>query len=76
MLSKHSTSVVGTSNELHRDLLRISDLIFSEEYCLYKLFDALKLRSMLSRLADASIRLPDVNKDYLGYDTIATGSHN
>ena len=62
--------------ELHRDLLRLSDLIAAEDHCLYKLFDAGKLSSLLSRLADASIRLLDSNKDYLGYDTIATGSHN
>ena len=48
--------------ELHRDLLRLSDLIAAEDHCLYKLFDAGKLSSLLSRLADASIRLLDSNK--------------
>ncbi|CAF0971958.1 unnamed protein product [Brachionus calyciflorus] len=53
---------------LNKDLIRLSDLVASENFKLYTLFDNQQLRCLLNKLADSSINLLDSNKDYLGYD--------
>ena len=52
----------------HKELIRLSDLIASEMYKLYALFDKTQLRLLLNKIANASISLLDSNSDYLGYN--------
>jgi hypothetical protein len=52
---------------LNKELMRLSDLIASENYKLYLLFDSNQLKCFLNKIADASISLLDSNLDYLGY---------
>ena len=52
---------------LNKELMRLSDLIASENYKLYLLFDSNQLKCFLNKIADASISLLDSNSDYLGY---------
>lgn len=53
---------------LNKELIRLSDLIASENYKLYNLFENQQLRCLLNKIADASINLLDSNLDYLGYN--------
>lgn len=52
---------------LNKELIRLSDLVASENYKLYSLFDANQLKCFINKIADASISLLDSNSDYLGY---------
>lgn len=56
-----------TKMNLNKELVRLSDLIASETYKLYSLFDNQQLRILLNKIADSSIILLDSKKDYLGY---------
>lgn len=53
---------------LNKELIRLSDLVASENYKLYTLFDNQQLRCLLNKIADSSIILLDANTDYLGYN--------
>lgn len=53
--------------KLSKDLIRVSDLIASEQYKLYALFDAKQLKCFLNKVSDASITLLDEAEDFLGY---------
>jgi nuclear pore complex protein Nup107 len=52
---------------LNKELIKLSDLIASEQYKLYLLFERQQLKCFLNKIADASIGLLDSNSDYLGY---------
>lgn len=56
-----------TKMNLNKELIRLGDLIASENYKLYSLFDNQQLRIFLNKIADSSIILLDSKKDYLGY---------
>ena len=53
--------------KLHKDLIRVSDIIASEQYKLYALFESKQLKCFLNKVADASICLLDEGCDFLGY---------
>lgn len=53
---------------LNKELIQLSDLIASENYKIYDLFDNQQLRCLLNKIADSSINLLDANADYLGYN--------
>lgn len=52
---------------MNRELIKMSDLIASESYRLYELFEGRQWQCLVSRLADASICLMDEGGDYMGY---------
>jgi hypothetical protein len=52
---------------MNKELIRISDIIASEQYKLYTLFDSKQLKCFLSKVSDASIALLDQDDDFLGY---------
>lgn len=54
--------------KFNKDLIKISDLIASENYMLYVLFEAKQMKCLISKVADASICLLDEGGDYLGYN--------
>ncbi len=53
---------------LNKELIRLSDLVSSDNYKLYALFENQQLKTLLNKIADASINLLDSNLDYLGYN--------
>ena len=53
---------------LNKELIRLSDLVASENYKLYNLFEKQQMRSFLKKISNASITLLDSNIDYLGYN--------
>ena len=57
-----------TKMKFSKDLIKISDLIASENYKLYLLFEAKQMKCLISKIADASICLLDEGGDYLGYN--------
>jgi len=57
-----------TKMNMNKDLIRLSDLIASENYKLYRLFEKKQWRCLISKIADASICLLDEGGDYLGYN--------
>lgn len=54
--------------KFNKDLIKISDLVASENYKLYTLFEAKQMKCLISKVADASICLLDEGGDYLGYN--------
>jgi hypothetical protein len=52
----------------HKELLRLADLVASEHYKLYVLFEKKQMRSFLNKITNSSINLLDSNSDYLGYN--------
>ncbi len=59
--------MLGKMNQ-NKELIRLSDLVASENYKIYELFEKPQLRSFLNKVANASINLLDSNIDYLGYN--------
>lgn len=53
---------------LNKDLIKMSDLVASENYKLYMLFEAKQLKCLVSKISDASISLLDEGGDFLGYN--------
>ena len=53
---------------LHKDIIKISDLIASENFKLYVLFEKNQWKCLINKNADASISLLDEGGDYLGYN--------
>jgi hypothetical protein len=53
---------------LNKELIRLSDLVASDNYKLYTLFENQQLKTLLNKISDASINLLDSNLDYLGYN--------
>jgi hypothetical protein len=51
----------------HKENIRLCDIISSEHYKLYELFDSNQLKSILNKIADSSIQLVDGKYDILGY---------
>jgi len=53
---------------LDKELIEISDIVASERYKLYDLFDLSQMKSLLNKIALASVQLLENNKfDFLGY---------
>jgi hypothetical protein len=61
------TDMLGKMNQ-NKELIRLTDLVASENYRIYELFEKAQLRSFLNKVANASINLLDSNIDYLGYN--------
>jgi nuclear pore complex protein Nup107 len=53
--------------KLNKELIRVSDVVASEHYKLYTLFDTKQIKCFLNKIADASIALLDEDSDLLGY---------
>jgi nuclear pore complex protein Nup107 len=54
-------------SNLNKEQLKLVDLIASENYKLYELFDKAQLRTLLLKSANASIHLLDTKFDFMGY---------
>lgn len=51
----------------HKEVIRLSDIIASEHYKLFELFDPNQLRNLLNKFTDSSIQLVDSKYDIFGY---------
>jgi hypothetical protein len=53
---------------LNKELIRVGDIVASELYKLYDLFDLSQMKCFLNKIAAASVQLLEINKsDFLGY---------
>ena len=54
---------------LNKELIQVSDIVATELYGLYDLFDSSQLKSLLNKIAAATVQLLENNKsDFLGYN--------